>query len=55
PGKFARIILPGRQNIDCLIAFTATIIYWALENIKRRCEVDFESMKYTLFYNQALA
>ena len=53
-GKFSRLIPGDINNIDCLLAFTATVICWALHSLKRGQESDFETAAYHPYYEEAL-
>ncbi|KIM53196.1 hypothetical protein SCLCIDRAFT_11645 [Scleroderma citrinum Foug A] len=53
-GKFSRLIPADINNIDCLLAFTATVICWALHSLKRGQESDFETAAYHPYYEEAL-
>ena len=41
-------------NLDCLLAFTATIIQWVLENIWGGQQANFETSIYRPYYIAAL-
>ena len=41
-------------NLDCLLAFTATIVQWVLENIWGGRQADFETSIYCPYYIAAL-
>ena len=41
-------------NLDRLLAFTATIVQWVLENIWRGRQADFETSVYRPYYMGAL-
>ena len=51
---FSRVIPPDIDNIDCLIAFTATIICWALLATKPGPEPDFEVLVFGDHYKNAM-
>ena len=53
-GKFSRLIPADINNIDCLLAFTATVIHWALHSLKRGRESDFETAAYRPYYEEVL-
>ena len=51
---FSRVIPSDIDNIDCLIAFTATIIRWALLATKPGPEPVFEASVFGVHYNDAM-
>jgi len=52
--KFSKLIPEGTNNIDCLLAFTATIVRWALKALRRGPESDFEVAIYGPHYEAAM-
>ncbi|KAI6155489.1 hypothetical protein BKA82DRAFT_4011014 [Pisolithus tinctorius] len=41
--KLSSVIPPDTEDLDCLINFTVTIIWWGLTNFVRGCEAEFEA------------
>ena len=52
--KFLKLIPEDTNNIDCLLAFAATIIRWALKALRRGPEGDFEVAIYGPHYEVAM-
>jgi len=52
--KFSKLIPEGTNNIDCLLAFAATIVWWVLKALRRGPESDFEVAIYGPHYEAAM-